>query len=108
MNDPGGCEEGEARDQDGVTGTDAERAQGKQERIGAAGEADGVLHAAVGRGCVLELLHMRAEDELAGLEDFANGGVDLGADRPILTDKIQDRDDCWVRLGSLGSLGSLG
>ncbi len=88
----GGGEEGEAGDEDGVAGADAEGAQRQEERVGPAGEPDRMLDVAVRGGGVLESLDVRSEDELTALQHVTDRRVDFGADGAVLTNQIQQRN----------------
>ena len=65
----GGGDEGERRGDHLVAGPDAEGHEGDLERVGARGTSDGVADAEVAGDGALELPHILAEDELAGVED---------------------------------------
>jgi len=80
----GGGEEREARDDHPVAWTNAQRPQGEEQGVGAAGYADRVLDTAVRRHFSLEGLYFRPQDEPPRLDDPLNGGVDVGLDGSVL------------------------
>ena len=88
----GGREERERRRDDLVAGTDAERHQRDEQRVGARRQADGVRDAEVGRHLALERLDLGAADEPLAVGDPRHRGEDFVADRPVLRLQIQERD----------------
>ena len=60
-------------------GPTSERAQGERDRVGAVGDADGVLGAEVARELCLERLDLRAENVGATVEHAGDAGVELGS-----------------------------
>jgi hypothetical protein len=90
VHNAGGGEKGEAGDEDGVAGPNPEGSERQEQGVGAARKADGMLDAAVGGGFVLKLLHVRAKDELAGIENRMDRCVDLGTNRVVLAAKVED------------------
>ena len=68
-----GGKEGEAWADHFVTRSYAQRHERDQERIGAGGDSDGMLDAAVARAFLLESLDLRSENEIAALEDPGKG-----------------------------------
>jgi hypothetical protein len=79
-----GCDEGERAGDHFVARLDVERYQRDEERVGAAGANDGVLHADMGRQALLELRDLGAEDVLAVVENLLDAGVDGRFQRPVL------------------------
>ena len=95
----GGGEEGEGREEDLVALADAERHQREQERVGAGGDPEGVLHAEEGGAVLLEGLEARTHDEHVRAQHLAEGGLELGLEGAVLRAEIKERD---VRHGARG------
>ena len=70
-------EERERRADHLVAGPDPQRHQAAEQRIGAAGDADGVLRAAIRGQVLLKLLNARAEDEILVVAHFVQNGPNL-------------------------------
>jgi hypothetical protein len=75
-----------------VSGTDAERSQGDEERVGAVRDPDTVLNVAVTGKRLLELLDERSPDERRLRDHGRDGGVDFPLDRFVLLLQIHQRD----------------
>ena len=71
---------------------DPERVESDHERIRAVGDPDRVLDSEVRGGFLLEGLHLRAEDEPAGVEDFDDALLQLVQQRRVLRLDVNQRD----------------
>ena len=72
--------------------TDSACPQGEHERVGTRANANTVFDAAVGGELLLECLELRAEHEPRGVEDDAQGFVDLIANERVLRGEVDKRD----------------
>ena len=84
--------EGERRADDLVAGTDVERVEDEHERVGAVRDTDGLRDAEVGGRLLLERLHVRAEDEAPGVDDFGEPFLQLTEKRSVLRSNVDERD----------------
>ena len=88
----GGGDEGEGGGDDLVALADAGGAQGQVQGIGTGGAAEGVTHAKVVGGFLLEGLHIGAED-VAGIgQRLQHGRFDFVFQRLVLTLQVDHRD----------------
>ena len=86
-----GCrDEGEGRTQHGIAGSDILRHHHHQDRVGAAGTADDMLGAGIGRKLLLELEHLGPVDELAMIEHALDGGIERGAEPAALRGDVDE------------------
>src|SRR5690606_32785592 len=88
----GGGEEAERGRDDLVARADAEGAQADHERVGAAVDPYGVLHAQVVGDLALEGLHLGPADELAAAHDALEGGAQLVPELLDLGAEVEDGD----------------
>ena len=75
-----------------VARADVGREQRQVQRAGAGVDADAELRARVGGELLLELGHLAAERELAGIEHALDRGIDLGLDARVLGLQVDERN----------------
>ena len=71
---------------------DAERAQGEDQRVGAAADTDRMGDSAIIGKCTLEIFDFAAKHIGAAVEDPANRGIDRGFVRPVLRSRRSPGD----------------
>ena len=71
---------------------DPERLEREDERVGAVRDADRVRNAEEGGSLALERLHLRTEDEAAGLEHGREALLELGNERRVLRLHVDEWD----------------
>ena len=95
-------EEREARHDDFVPFADVEGHQREEDGIAARSTGDGVLRAGECGDRFFELLHVRPEQEAAGVDDAGDGREDLLAERCVAAANIEQGNGghgCGVRAG---------
>jgi hypothetical protein len=85
-------EERERRGDHLVAGTDAERHERDDQRVGSRRHADGVSDADRGRDLVLQRLDLRTTDEALAVTDAGDRRKDVVAQRTVLLLQIEQRD----------------
>ena len=97
MHRAGRREERERRRDDFVAATDVERAQRKQDGIGAVRAADRVLRVRQRRDGLLELLDGLTENEQLIIDDAHHRAHDLVLDGRVLCAKVEKRNRTYLK-----------
>jgi len=80
--------EGERRNEDGITRTDAACHQGHLQGVGAVGAGDDVFHAQIFTELLFEFGHFRSKNITAFRNNLGNGGIETVFDTRALRSKI--------------------
>jgi hypothetical protein len=75
-----------------VARADPHRVENDHDGIGAVGDADGLLHAQVGGGLLLERPVVRPADELSALQNLSEKGLELRLQRSVLGVDVNERN----------------
>ena len=86
----GGGHEGVGNGDDFVLGSHSQSQQGKPKGVGAVADAHGVSRAAVGGEFLFKFGDKRAAGKSTGVQDFGNGGIELFADRRMVSVEIKE------------------
>ena len=84
--------EGEGRHEHRVALADAHRHQRDHQRVAAAGHGDRMLRAGIGGEALLQEIDLRAEDELAMVEDRVDARPDIAFQPRALALQIEEGD----------------
>ena len=87
-----GSGEGEGRHEHRIARTDAPGAQDQEQRVGAIGAGDGVLHAGPLRDVLFELRHLRTQNPLAAFHSRLDGSLQRRAQAAALGLQIDKGD----------------